>query len=123
MIKLHFVLRRKKGMSLEDFQKYWKENHGPLVAKNAKALGIQRYLQSHSFPGQENSPMTQERGGMEPLYDGVAELWWASHEAMAAAGQTAEGRAAAQELLEDERNFIDFSRSTMWLAEEHVVVG
>lgn len=122
MIKLHFVLRRKEGMSLEDFQKYWKEIHGPLVAKNAKTLGIKRYLQSHTIA--ESTIMTQgnPRGEMEAPYDGEAELWWESREAMAV-GQTEAGRAASQELFEDEKQFIDFKRSTMWLAEEHVVVG
>jgi hypothetical protein len=44
MIKLTFCLRRKPDMTLEEFQRYWRETHAPLVAARAEALGIQRYL-------------------------------------------------------------------------------
>jgi hypothetical protein len=60
-------------------------------------------------------------GGPEE-YDGVAELWFDSLEALAAAGATPEGRAAGRRLLEDERRFIDLARSPVWVAEEHPVV-
>jgi hypothetical protein len=35
---------------------------------------------------------------------------------------TPERRAAGQRAYEDEANFIDFPRSTMWLAKEHVLI-
>ena len=53
--------------------------------------------------------------------DGVAELWWKSAEDMAAATGT-EAAAAGQELLEDERKFIDLANSPLWMGEENVVV-
>ena len=40
MIKVIFCLRRRADMSLEDFQRYWREVHGPLVAKHRQALRI-----------------------------------------------------------------------------------
>jgi hypothetical protein len=52
----------------------------------------------------------------------VAELWWDSLEVLAAAAGTPAGQRAGAELLEDERRFIDLSRSPIFLAEEHVVV-
>ena len=59
----------------------------------------------------------------EPAYDGVAELWWDSMEDFAGGNATPEGRAAALELLEDERKFIDHARSPLWVSEEHEIVG
>ena len=50
MIRLIFVLRRKPEMSLAEYQQYWREIHGPLVAKHATALNIHRYIQLHT-PG------------------------------------------------------------------------
>jgi hypothetical protein len=44
-------------------------------------------------------------------------------EDLSAASSTEEGRAAAQALLEDERKFIDLTRSPLWLAEEHQLIG
>ena len=40
MIKLTFCLRRLPHLSREEFQRYWREQHAPLVAKHAKTLGI-----------------------------------------------------------------------------------
>src|SRR5881397_2777507 len=48
MIKLVFTLRRRDGMSREEFQRYWREQHAPLVARHARALRIRRYIQVHA---------------------------------------------------------------------------
>ena len=62
-------------------------------------------------------------GGMEPPYDGVAELWWESEEALAAASATDPGRRAGAELLADEARFIDLPASPLWLAHEYPQVN
>jgi uncharacterized protein (TIGR02118 family) len=123
MVKMVYCLRRKEGMSLADFQRYWREVHGPLVAKHAAALRVRRYVQVHTLDNPLNQALGQRRGNAGEPYDGVAELWWDSLEDFLAAGQTEEGRRAAQELLEDERNFIDLQRSTVFLAQEHPIVA
>lgn len=123
MIKLIFCVRRLPDLSLAEFQDYWLNTHGPLVRSHAKALGIQRYVQTHTLPNDAvNAALRASRGAPEG-FDGVAELWWESAEAMAAATATPEGRAAAIELLKDERKFIDHARSPLWVAEEHPIVG
>jgi uncharacterized protein (TIGR02118 family) len=123
MIKLVFCVRRKEGMGLDEFQRYWRETHGPLVAGNAEALRIRRYVQVHRRETSIDGPARQQRGIESEPYDGAAELWWDSAEDIAAALEADEGRRAAAELLEDERRFIDLPRSALWLGEEHVVVG
>ena len=123
MIKLIYPLHRKPGMTREEFQRYWREVHAPLVAGHAKAMRIRRYIQSHTLTTPFDATYVARQGGTTEPYDGVAELWWDSTEDYRAATATDEGRAAARALLEDERNFIDLSRSPLWLSEEHVVVG
>jgi uncharacterized protein (TIGR02118 family) len=122
MIKLAYCLRRLPHLSLEEFQRYWLQKHGPLVRSHAQALRIKRYVQVHTLDHPLNEAIRRSRNAAEP-YDGVAELWWESAEEMAAATATPEGRNAARELREDERNFIDCARSSLWIAEEHEVVG
>jgi uncharacterized protein (TIGR02118 family) len=78
MIRLEFALRRKPGMSRADFQHYWRDVHGPLVAKQSTTLRIHRYIQLHTLDDPINEALAVARGGMEPEYDGVAELWWKS---------------------------------------------
>ena len=122
MIKFVFCLRRKEGMTREEFQSYWLNTHGPLVQKHAPATGCRRYVQVHTATTPLDDLLAGSRGAPEP-YDGVAELWWDSVEDLVASASTPDGQKAAQELLEDERNFIDHARSPLWLAEEHQLIG
>ena len=124
MIKLTFCLHRLPSLSRDEFQRYWREQHAPLVARHAETLRIRRYVQMHSLADGDpvNAGLRASRGGPED-YDGVAELWWDSLDDLAAATASDEGRAASLALLEDERRFIDLARSPLWLGREHVVVG
>jgi uncharacterized protein (TIGR02118 family) len=122
MIKLVFCVKRLPHLSREEFQRHWRERHAPLVREAAAALGVRRYVQVHTLTSPANEAMRRGRGGPEE-YDGVAELWFDSLEALAAGGATPEGRAAGRRLLEDERRFIDLARSPLWIAEEHEVVA
>jgi len=122
MVKLVFCLTRLPHLSREDFQRYWRERHGPLVRESAKVLGIRRYVQAHTLDTPLNDALRRGRGGPE-AYDGVAELWFDSLEALAAAGGTPEGKAAGRRLVEDERTFIDLARSPVLIAAEHPIVG
>ncbi len=121
MIKLVYCLRRLPHLSREEFQRYWLETHGPLVRSRAQALRIRRYVQVHTLEGSINDALRQNRGALE-AYDGVAELWWESVEEFVTAAASPEGRKAGEELLEDERRFIDMERSALWVAQEHPIV-
>lgn len=123
MIRLVFVLRRNPKMSRAEFQRYWREVHGPLVAKHSTTLNILRYVQLHTLEDPVNDQLAGSRGAMEPPYDGVAELWWTNREALAATVGNAAGQAAARELLEDEARFIDLSHSPLWFAHEYPQVN
>jgi uncharacterized protein (TIGR02118 family) len=121
VIKLVFVLRRRSDLTREEFQRYWLEQHGALVRSYAEVLGIRRYVQVHTLADDVHAALRASRHAPE-AYDGVAELWYDSLEALGAVVSTDEGRAAALALLEDERRFIDHALSPIWLAEEHPVV-
>jgi len=122
MIKLLFGLHRLPHLSRAEFQRYWIERHAPLVRSHAAALGIRRYVQTHTLDDALNDALQASRGGPE-AFDGVAELWWDSAEALAAAIASPAGRAAGEALLEDERRFIDLARSPLFVAEEHPIVA
>ena len=49
MVKLVFCAKRLPHLSRDDFQKYWRDHHGPLVRAAASALGIRRYVQVHTM--------------------------------------------------------------------------
>jgi uncharacterized protein (TIGR02118 family) len=123
MIKLVFTLRRRDGMTREEFQRYWREEHAPLVQRHAETLRIRRYIQTHLTQTHLDDAISAPRGCESRFYDGVAELWWDSLDDLTAAFVTEAGQAAAAELLEDENRFIDLPNSPIWLGEENVVVG
>lgn len=122
MIKLTFCLTRLPHLSREAFQAYWFDIHGPLVASVAQTLQIRRYVQLHSLPAEANAGMRASRDA-PPEYDGVAELWFDSLEALVVNGRRPEAQAAGALLLEDERRFIDLPKSPLWWGQERVVVG
>ena len=123
MVKLVFCLRRRADMPAAEFHRYWREEHGPLVARHAAALGIRRYVQLHTLDHPFNAALAASRDVREEPYDGLAELWWDDADALAAGASTDAGRRAGLALLEDERRFIDHARSRIFIGEEQVFVA
>lgn len=117
MIKIVYCITRKDGMSREEFNRTWLEDHGPLVRKHADAIGAVRYIQSHTVMDEMNESMAKWRG-MEPAYDGITEVWWKSREDMLAISKTPECLAANKILRDDEARFIDFAKSRSFMTEE-----
>jgi len=107
MVKIVYCITKKPGLSDAEFRRYWKQVHGPIAAR---IPSVRRYVQSHAIPrGNEIRPAD---------YDGVAELWFDDIDALLAAAVSTEAMAA----IEDEKNFIDHSRTAFFVAEEHQIV-
>ena len=121
MLHLIFCLRRLPQLSRQEFQRYWREHHAPLVRAHAAALGIRRYVQAHTADHPVAEAAAAARGAPEP-FDGVAELWFDADELLRLM-QTDSGTEAARALLEDERRFLDLARSPIFVAEDYVAVG
>lgn len=119
MIRLVFALRRRADMSREAFQHYWLDEHAPLVASFASKLNILRYVQTHTLTDPANAAAQAARGQMEPEYDGVAELWWASEADLNQQLASDQAKGAQAALLEDEAKFIDLAQSPLWFAHEY----
>jgi uncharacterized protein (TIGR02118 family) len=106
VVKAVSFFKRKAGMSVEEFQAYWRRSHPAAVTR---LPGVRRYVQSHTRPA--------GYGKGEPIYDGIAELWFEDTKAMHALRGTKE--IAAVEA--DEAVFIDRSTMRLILTEEHVI--
>ena len=122
MIKLTFCLVRLPHLSREQFQDYWWNTHGPLVASVREVLRIRRYVQLHSGAADAQEATRRSREA-PPEFDGVAQLWWDGPEALASNAADPRAAEAGAMLLEDERRFIDLPRSPLWWGEERVVFG
>jgi uncharacterized protein (TIGR02118 family) len=122
LIKLVFAIRRRQDMPPEEFHRYWLEEHGPLARGLVEPLGARRYVQTHTVAPELNPQLAATRGTAE-AFDGLAEIWWDSLDDFASAFASEKGHEAGQTLMEDEAKFIDFGRSSLFLTEEHVILG
>ena len=120
VVKLSFVFRRLPNLSLQECQSYWRDVHGQRVLRQASGFPFRRYVQTHALEDPLNAILRKSRNAGEP-YDGIAEMWGVLDE-LASAAATPEGQRAAEEFLEDERRFIDPTRSSIWLGKEHIVI-
>jgi uncharacterized protein (TIGR02118 family) len=106
MVKVLTFIKRKPGMTVEDFQRYWLTRHPAVVTR---LPGVRRYVQSHTL-------VTTYRKG-EPAWDGIAEVWADDTDALRA--MTSSG--ANADVQADEAQFIDRSTMGVIVTEEHVV--
>jgi uncharacterized protein (TIGR02118 family) len=106
VVKAVSFFKRRAGMAVDEFQAYWRRRHPDAVLR---LPGIRRYVQSHTRPA--------AYGRGEPIYDGIAELWFDDTQAMHAL----RGTPAMAALEADEAVFIDRATMRLLLTEEHVI--
>ena len=107
MVKVLTFLRRKAGMPVDEFQRYWLTRHPAVVVR---LPGVRRYVQSHTLPS------AYAKG--EPAYDGLAEVW--ADDTAALRAMTASPANAA--VVADEAQFLDRGRTGFLITEERLVV-
>jgi uncharacterized protein (TIGR02118 family) len=107
VIKLLGAMKRKPGMSVADFQAYWRDVHAPMIARSE---GLLCYVQSHAI-----AELYDE---MEQAFDGIAEAWFESLEAFEAAVASP----GWQDAIKDAPNFIGSGGGGRILATEVPIV-
>ena len=106
MTKVMFVLHKRSGMSWQEFQRYWKETHAPIVAK---LPGLRGYIQNQVLPDLSQA---------DPPFSGISEHYYDNVESMQAALASPEGVAADADAL----NFLDNDKTGMIVVEEVTIV-
>jgi uncharacterized protein (TIGR02118 family) len=107
MVKLIALLKRKPSISREAFVERWLNKHTKLSSKLPGLLEYRINIAIALQPGKSE----------EPLYDGTAELWWDSIEAMEASFASDIGKAAGADADE-------FCETRLHIyTEEHFVVS
>ena len=87
MVRVHIWLRRKEGMSPEEFRDYWIGTHAPIARDGYPHL-----------VGYEVQVVTRVPQGQEGPYDGVAELTWNSRDDFSADMKSDAARVATEDL-------------------------
>lgn len=120
MIKLVYCLRKRADVPADEFHRYWRDTHGPLVRGFAAAIKGRKYVQSHTILPELNALFVESRG-LAAAYDGITEVWWDDEAALRDGMASAEGQEAHRRLKEDEAKFIDFAASRVFMTEEHEI--
>ena len=114
MVKIISLLKRKKGITMEEFSYYWYEKHGPLaLAIVPETVMWKTYVQNHAV---------RLPGGGQPQYDAVAEVTFDDFESFEKWNNwyfSDEGK----KLRDDEENFMDVSKRVIIITDERVVRG
>lgn len=107
MIKIISLIKKKSGLTDEEFYHYWKEKHGPLAVKVIP--GLRKYIQNHPV----------RLPGVKYEMDGIVETWFDNLEACQDF-MTWRQSGEAKVLLDDEDKFVD-SSMVRYIVEEHII--
>jgi hypothetical protein len=112
VIKMIFMLKRRPGMSREEFVRYYESTHAKLGEKHVvqAARYVRRYLKG--LP----EPFTGVVG--EPDHDVITELWFNDQAEMDVTMSHLLKAEVSQEITRDEENLFDRSRNRVYLVEE-----
>ncbi|MFN2544045.1 MAG: EthD domain-containing protein [Actinomycetota bacterium] len=104
MFRAQIWLRKKDGMSSEDFKQYWLEKHAPISRDGYE------HLKGYVVNLVAGAPK-----GTDPIFDGVAELTWDSRDDFVADMKSETAAAGSEDL----QNFTD--GFGMVFVEQHTV--
>ncbi len=108
MIKTVAFLKRKEGVSREEFARHYEESHAPLALKHLPM--IKKYVRNHvvDIPGMEG-----------PDFDCMSEFWFESIEDAMKVAEWAQSD-AGQVIRDDENKFMDSSKTISFMVDERV---
>jgi uncharacterized protein (TIGR02118 family) len=101
------MFKRRPGLSVDAFRRYWQTTHGDLALR---LPGLRRYVQ---HPTDESGYRRHE-----PVYDGVAETTWDDLDDL----RRLRGGTEIGAVLADEPNLMDMARRDEIVTAAHVVV-
>lgn len=115
MIKIIAMVKRKSGITAEEFSRYWYDEHAPFfrtMIPEALIAEKKGYVQNH---------VVRLASGREPPFDGVAEICFDNLESFRRWNEWYFSD-DAKPLRDDEENFMDRSKAIIVVAEERVVI-
>ena len=118
VVRVFFPLRQQSQISEADARHYWLTHHGPIVRSHGAATGTLCYRQVHRANSELDEALQTARGTQVESYLGHAEAWVDR----GTAPRSDEARIANRAFIEDEHNFIDMQRSTIFFGKEHTII-
>jgi hypothetical protein len=117
MIRFVSCVKRKPGMSIAEFRRYWDDpRFEALIRRMVDLTGAARFARNATLDVAANEMVMHMRGGREP-YDGVLEYWWENAGRLLHDLASPEGHALILEMAGFQRQFVDFTQSTAFFTE------
>jgi EthD domain len=112
--KLVIMLRRRAGMSRQEFIDYYENHHSKIGEKHLKGGPIVKYMRRYLNP--IPNPMTGKVD--EPEYDALLEMWFKDVEQWTFAIGLLSKPDVMKLITEDEEKFLDRSRIRAFIVDE-----
>lgn len=114
MIKLVMPMKRRPGMTVQEFRDYYETKHRLIGEKYLKGY-VSKYMRRFTNP-------TRDRDGelRDPEYDVFLEIWYPDQETFEACGRHLSQPEIAQEIREDEEKLFDLRYMRSYLVDESV---
>ncbi|MBT4512487.1 MAG: EthD domain-containing protein [Chloroflexi bacterium] len=107
MVKAVALLKRKPGISWEEFIEHYEKVHAPLILKHS--TGVIKYVRN----------FVVSDGITEPDFDCITELWYEDMEAFQSTISVWETE-AGDVIIDDEETFLDRSKIEFFLVDERL---
>jgi len=116
MIKFVQCIRRKPGMTKQEFREQW-VSYGEKVKAIGEASDAIRSVLSVALTVEQNLEIMQSRGTKAP-YDGMVELWWQRGNDIVAFLESGSGDDLLDDLRRAQEAFMDLPNCTFFFASE-----
>jgi len=119
MVKIVTLVKRKPGLTKEQFSDQWCNVHGPLAVSKDGPPGVRRYAQVDWL----KQPKFGEKGLVsleDAEYDGVAEMWFDDWDALRKVLDFFFGEAGTK-VRDDMARFCDMDSAVMYFGEDRVI--
>ncbi len=114
MFKVIGLLKRRPGMSVDEFREYYETKHR-LIGEKYLRGNAERYMRRFTTP----VPHRVTGEPVEPEHDVILEIWYADREAYEATSKLLRAPDAAKEIADDEERLFDRPRTQFYIVEEH----
>ena len=115
MIKILLFVKRKEGLSRDQFVDYYESRHVPLIRSHVGRF-MESYTRNYIDP---DAPLSASTGSARLDVDVVTELVVRDTEAMQQMFAVAAEPAVAADIAADEEKFVDRSASRIFVADVH----
>lgn len=114
VIKLVMPMKRRPGMSIEEFREYYESNHRLIGEKYLKGY-VTKYMRRFV------NPLPDRNGELyDPEYDVILEIWYPDEETFKACGAHLSQPDIAAEIRADEEKLFDMRSMRSYLVDEVV---